>query len=133
MDDSKQCGQGITAAGSIPSALPLKMLKWTGREILDPNFFDFVALNETKLDDCIPQSFFRHPNYNSTRRDRNGNGGGVLIFIKNNYIVTKTEIGLDFETIFAQLKIENSLYNFISGYKPPSESDKLFVEHLENL
>ena len=39
MDDSKQCGQGITAAGSIPSALPLKMLKWTGREILDPSFY----------------------------------------------------------------------------------------------
>ena len=40
-------------------------------------------LNETKLDDEIPDSFYLNKHYNSIRRDRRRNrGGGFMVFIR---------------------------------------------------
>ena len=47
-------------------------------------------LNETKLDDEIPDSFYTNKHYNSIRRDRGSNrGGGVMVFIRIEYQIVK--------------------------------------------
>ncbi len=46
---------------------------------------DIITLNETKLDDSIPNTFYNNISYNQIRSDRNRNGGGMLILIKNSY------------------------------------------------
>ena len=53
-------------------------------EILGTSVFDLIMLNETKLDDGVPLSFYKHPDYNLIRLDRTRVGGGLLVLIKKN-------------------------------------------------
>ena len=45
--------------------------------------FDIFALNETRLDHSISDDLVSIPNYDIIRNDRNRNGGGVCIYIRN--------------------------------------------------
>ena len=45
--------------------------------------FDILALNETRLDHSIPDDLVNIPNYDIIRNDRNRNGGGVCIYVRN--------------------------------------------------
>ncbi|RNA30242.1 cell surface [Brachionus plicatilis] len=46
-------------------------------EIVYLQFFDIISLNETKLDDSIPFSFFSDPNYTIKRKNRARDGGAI--------------------------------------------------------
>ena len=43
--------------------------------------FDILAINETKLDECIKSSELHIPGYEFICRDRNRHGGGVYRFL----------------------------------------------------
>ena len=45
--------------------------------------FDILTLNETRLDDSIPNSEIKISGYDIVRRDRNRNGGGVAMYIRS--------------------------------------------------
>ena len=51
--------------------------------ILYENLADILILSETKLDDSFPDSQFCVNDFALYREDRNGKGGGVLIYIRN--------------------------------------------------
>jgi exonuclease III len=53
------------------------------RIILINHPFDILAINETKLDSTISDSKIYINGYIFIRKDRNRNGGGVALFIKN--------------------------------------------------
>ena len=96
-------------------------------------------LNETKLNNFIhPNSSISHKFYNLLRRDRVSlnSGGGVLVYIKKEYIIKKSILIHNFEAIYFQLKFDKKLFNFISCYRPPSTSSinnvNNFLELLEN-
>ena len=42
--------------------------------------FDILTLNETRLDDSIPNSEIKISGYDIVRRDRNRNSGGVAMY-----------------------------------------------------
>ena len=44
---------------------------------------DILAINETKLDQSVLDGQISIPNYNLERYDRNRNGGGVALYIRN--------------------------------------------------
>ncbi len=48
--------------------------------------FDILAINETKLDSSISDSEIYINGYTIIRKDRNRNGGGIAIYIKNNTV-----------------------------------------------
>jgi len=101
-------------------------------EILNLNTIEILSLNETKTDDSIPDAFFQNNNYQTIRLDRNKQGGGILVFIKNEYKILK-QIKLDkIEAIYFQLQINGVLNNFISCYKSPSLRDTVFLNELED-
>ena len=53
---------------------------------------DILILTESKLDDTIPSNLITIPGYHEPlRRDRNRNGGGVLIYISENLIFNQKE------------------------------------------
>ena len=57
--------------------------------LLEKKDLDVLALNETRLDNTLTDdSFFIH-NYDLIRTDRNRQGGGVCLYIRNNtnYII----------------------------------------------
>ena len=53
---------------------------------------DVLIITESKLDDTIPTNMITIPGYHEPlRRDRNRNGGGVLIYIAENLIFNHRE------------------------------------------
>ncbi len=103
-------------------------------EILRTKIVDVLFVSETFLDEDTPASFYKNVDYNiPLRRDRHKHGGGLLVFVRKGYAVKEVEKSLDFESIAFSLTIENQSYNFISSYKPPSDSKEDFICHLESL
>ena len=52
------------------------------RLMLSNHVFDILAINESKIDPSIPDSEINIPSYKSIRKDRNRNGGGVVIYVR---------------------------------------------------
>ena len=50
--------------------------------MLSNHVFDIFAINESKIDSSIPDSEINIPSYKSIRKDRNRNGGGVVIYVR---------------------------------------------------
>jgi hypothetical protein len=57
------------------------------KNLLDLCEFDLVMINESKLGEMVPNSSINHRYFKVLRRDRNRNGGGIIIFVKNSYKV----------------------------------------------
>lgn len=103
-------------------------------QILDSKLYDIVTINESKLDEEVPISFFTNLSYSCLRRDRKGKGGGgLLVFVKKQYNIVKTSDSYKGEVISFQIKINNNHYNFISCYKSPSIDDQEFIDELGNI
>ncbi len=106
-------------------------------DILVSKIFDIVSLNETKLDNTIPNSFYSNVDYLAVRRDKTSKEGGLIIFIKKEYLISKNDIGITNEFkidyIYIQLKIKKQYYNFINCYKPPHMNNIDFCNDLEDL
>ncbi len=100
-------------------------------EIIDLRLFDLISFNETKIDANSPDPF-NSIYYNVIRRDRNGSGGGVMIFIRKEYKIIKQIISDHFELIYFQLEVDGLASNFICAYNPHVEYSKDFFDHLEN-
>ncbi|CAF1108395.1 unnamed protein product [Brachionus calyciflorus] len=63
--------------------------------------------------------------------DRTRNGGGIIVFIKNSLVVTKSILHEKMELIYFQIKIRDQLLNFIYSYRPPSLKEIPFLDKLE--
>lgn len=44
---------------------------------------DILAINETRLDSSVPNESVKISNYEIIRNDRNRQGGGVCIYVRN--------------------------------------------------
>ena len=101
-------------------------------EVLEKCDPDCFLIDESKLDNLIPNSWYVNKKYNCIRLDREDKeGGGELAFIKKGIIIKKQEL-TDFESIYIQLYIEGQLVNIILSYKSPSVKNDEFLEKLEN-
>ena len=66
-------------------------------------------ISETKIDESFPTSQFLIDGFFSPYRlDRNSNGGGILVYFKNN-IITKSlkTIKLSIEAIFIEMNLRS--------------------------
>ncbi|CAF0861672.1 unnamed protein product, partial [Brachionus calyciflorus] len=101
-------------------------------EILSSKLFDLVFFCETKLDDLIPNSFYNHDLYFKIRLDRSRHGGGLVVFIKNSLVVTKSILLDKLELIYFQIRLKNQKYNFVNSYRSPSVNEELFLDKLDD-
>ena len=83
--------------------------------ILKTRKFDIILINETKLDETNPASFYKNIHYNILRRDRGGSskGGGILMFIRKEIKIVKAENSIDFEIISTTLLFGSNICNII--------------------
>ncbi|CAF1057506.1 unnamed protein product [Brachionus calyciflorus] len=70
--------------------------------------FDIVCFSETKLDDSIPNSFYKNDFYFKLRLDRSRHGGGLTIQSKSNKL------------------------NFVYSYRAPNLKEQLFLDKLDD-
>ena len=82
---------------------------------------DIIIVIETKLDDSFPSKQFEIINYNGPfRLDRNRNGGGVMVYVKDSipsYELKKFVSTKMFEGIFLELNLRKQKILLFSGYR----------------
>ena len=81
--------------------------KFDELRLLVTGIFDILIITETNLDDTFPLSQFHIDSFSTPYRlDRNRNGGGILIYIREDIpskIVTKHYFPKDIEALFFEL------------------------------
>ena len=75
-----------------------------------------MCLNETKLESKLAIN-----NYDTIQKNRNCNGGGVAILIRNDlsFLINTTFDQFELELVAIDLKLENENFTIISMYLPP--------------
>ena len=89
-------------------------------------------ISETKIDESFPISQFLIDGFSSPYRlDRNSNGGGILVYFKNN-IITKSlkTINLSIEAIFIEMNLRSKKWLLCFTYNP---SKSLLERHLNQI
>ena len=99
---------------------------------------DILIISETKLDESFPNTQFRIPAYSIYRKDRNGFGGGLLVYINS---LLPHYLRKDYDNMFSK-GIESLLFEVINKkrkwlllaiYKPPNISDTVFISSVLNV
>ena len=70
------------------------------------------------------------------RLNRNRNGGGVIIYIREHIpskILEKHKLHHDIEDIFIELNFRKAKWLFFGAYHPPSQNDQYYFEALQKL
>ena len=96
---------------------------------------DILVLTETKIDSSfLNQQFDIEGFCLPYRLDRNKNGGGVLVYIRENIpskILKKTILPDDIEGTNIELNLRNHKWLLCATYHPPNQKDDYFFNHLE--
>ena len=98
-------------------------------------YIDILVVTETKLDETFLESLFLMDGFSKPYRlDRNKNGGGIMIFIRDTIsskILEKHVFPNDVESIFVELNFRKCKWLLCGTYHPPSQSDEYFFNNLD--
>ena len=101
------------------------------------NNIDVLIVNETKLHSSFPNGQFSIDGLAKPfHRDRNNNGGGVMIFVRSD--ITSKEIKVNFlcsdiECSFIELNIRKVKWLVVGFYYPPSKNDEYYFCNLSKV
>ncbi|KAK2547771.1 hypothetical protein P5673_032179 [Acropora cervicornis] len=97
------------------------------RLMLSQNYFDILALNETRLDQYYNDIYVQ--GYEIVRHDRNRSGGGVCIYVRKSINFDKRSdlVPENLEAVCIEVTKPNSRPFIVSSiYKPPSAPVEIF-------
>ena len=109
--------------------------KFEDLKILVKGKVDVVVITESKLDHTFPDSLFRISGYNKPfRKHRNRNGGGILVFIRDDIPCKELQINFlnEFEVLFIEVNLSHSKWLLVACCHPPSQNDDLLFRKLSN-
>lgn len=99
--------------------------------------FDLIGISESHLSTSIPDSDINIPNYNVMRRDRNRQGGGVLLYVHDRFTcVRRPDLeSPSLEMLWVEITLRN--HNVLVGvcYRPPNQSAQdvdVFIDGLQD-
>ena len=96
------------------------------------NSVDILVISETKLDESFPPSQFHLDGYTPYRLDRNCNGGGLMIYVREDIPSKTVYVSNDnsFEGIFLEINLRKKKWLLCFSYNPK----KILIEtHLSNI
>ena len=102
------------------------------KEIVGKNI-DILLVSESKIDDTFPIGQFTMQHYHTPfREDRNGKGGGLILFIRNH--IPCRRIHLDFypkiEAIVIEINLRKRKWLLFGLYNPHKD---MIANHLESV
>ena len=104
--------------------------KFDELRLLVTGIFDILIISETKLVDTFPLSQFHIEGFSTPcRLDRNRNGVGIIIYIKEDTpskIVTKHCLPKDIEALLIELNFRKCKWLLCGFYHPLSQKDQCF-------
>ena len=93
-----------------------------------------LVITESKLDDYLPTNQFIIDGYSPPfRADRNKNGGGVIIYVREDKPCRELKdhpSPRNFEGIFLEINLKRSKWLLFGGYNPNKENILNFVNQL---
>ena len=99
-----------------------------------PGNVDIMIFSETKLDSSYPTSqLLIHGFSKPYRKDRNCNGGGILIYIREDLpskLVNKHMFPDDIEGLFIEVNLRKSKWLILGSYHPPSQRDEFYFDSI---
>ena len=97
--------------------------------------FDLLTIAETKIDESFPTSQFIIDGFmRPFRRDRNKNGGGLLVYARDGAPIRQLSsynFPDDIEAIVIEINLRKQKWLVISAYRPPSQCPKYFFGEIE--
>ena len=105
--------------------------------IIDFNV-EILTIAETKLDSFFPSAQFIVDGYSAPyRKDRNANGGGLLVYIKEGIpsceLKNHPRMSNSFDVIVIEINFSKSKWLLINAYKPTSVNNSLFCDQISRL
>ena len=98
-------------------------------------YVDVLIITETKLDDTFPSAQFIIEGFSEPfRRDRNRNGGGVMIYVRHDIpcrLLTKHKFASDMEILFLELNFRKCKWLLCGTYRPPSQLKDYYFNNLD--
>ena len=96
---------------------------------------DILVITETKLDDTFPLAQLYVDGFSKPYRlDRNRNGGGVIVYVREDIpskTLEKHKLPHDIEGIFIELNFRKVTWLLLGTYHSPSQNDQYYFEALE--
>ena len=108
--------------------------KFSELRLLVTSIFDILIIIETKLNDTFALSQLHIGFSTPYRLDRNRNGGGLIIYIREDIpskIITKHCFPKDMETLFIGLNFRKCKRLLCGLYHPPSQKDKYLFDNID--
>ena len=97
---------------------------------------DVFVISETKIDESFPVNQFLMEGYTTPTADRNSQGGGILIYVREDIpcreLKSHTLPG-DTECIFIELNIRRKYWLLMGGYNPKKESISYFLDRISKV
>ena len=98
-------------------------------------YVDVLVLTETKLDDSFPKVQFLVDGFSEPYRyDRNRNGGGIMIYIRDNIpskLLEKNKFHDDMKGLFVELNFRKVKWLLVGTYHPPLQNDIYYFNQLD--
>ena len=92
---------------------------------------DFLVVTESKLDDTYPPDQFQIEGFSKPiRLDRNRNGGGLIIFVRDGLPCKELKprkLYPDLECTFFELRIRQCKWLVVTGYNPHKELSLIHI------
>ena len=99
-----------------------------------PGYIDILVIVETKLDVSFPESQFLIEGYSTPYRlDRNRNGGGVMIYVREDIPskkLMKQNLPDDIEGLFIEINLRKCKWLLFGSYHPPSQPDQYYFDNI---
>ena len=94
---------------------------------------DIFLMSETKTDESFPNQQSKTNGYKMIRRDRDNFRGSLIFYINEQIpskVLTLESIPMDIELIMFDFTMTNRKWLCIGLYKPPSQNENYFPDHL---
>lgn len=102
------------------------------RALLTKSPVDILAINESKIDDLIPNNEINILGYNLVRKDRNRYGGGVVLYIRDSipFSERKDLVPDHLEMLCVEVsRPYNKSFLISTWYRPPNSDNDIFDKY----
>ena len=79
---------------------------------------DLLLLSETKIDSSFPTAQFHIDGYTIHRRDRDENGGGLLLYVREDVPSVLLKTDSEIEAFYVELTIRKKKWLLCCSYNP---------------
>ena len=91
---------------------------------------DILLISETKIDSSFPTAQFQIEGYTTYRLDRNTNGGGILLYIREDIPSTLLNSDMSIESFSIEINIRKKKWLLVCTYNP---NKNLISNHLKEI